>query len=163
MSVMTADYLQTVPMRSPLSYDKQYFQEAHMNSAFEFLKANPVFHLATVDGQQARVRPFGFVMIRNNTLYFCTNKTKNVYKQLETSPDIELSGMGADNTWLRVTGRVAIDDSYESKVQAFEEGQMLLQIYPKGADDETFVTFYFKQAEATLYSFAAAPQKLPLF
>jgi len=53
-----------------------------MSTAYEFLKANQVFHLATVDGTKARVRPFGFVMKRNDALYFCTNKTKDVYKQM---------------------------------------------------------------------------------
>jgi uncharacterized pyridoxamine 5'-phosphate oxidase family protein len=134
-----------------------------MNTAYEFLKANPVFHLATVDGTKARVRPFGFSMIRNKALYFCTNKTKDVYKQLQKNPDIEISGMGADNTWLRIRGRIAFDDSRAAKVQAFEEAPMLLRIYPKGADDEIFVTFYFTEAQATLYSFAEAPKGLPLF
>lgn len=49
-----------------------------METALEFIKANPVFHLATVEGNQARVRPFGFVMKRNGALYFCTNKSKDV-------------------------------------------------------------------------------------
>ena len=133
-----------------------------MSTAFEFMKANPVFFLATVDGAGARVRPFGFVMVRNNALYFCTNKTKDVYKQLVKNPDVEISGMGPEGTWLRVRGTVVVDDSYEAKVQAFKEGQMLLQIYPKGADDETFVTFYLTKAKATLYSFAAGPKELPL-
>jgi uncharacterized pyridoxamine 5'-phosphate oxidase family protein len=134
-----------------------------MKTAYEFLKANPVFHLATVDGDKARVRPFGFSMIRNKALYFCTNKTKDVYKQLVKNPDIEISGMGADNTWLRIRGKVAFDESREAKAQAFEEAPMLLRIYPKGADDETYVTFYFTDAQATLYSFAEAPKVLPLF
>jgi uncharacterized pyridoxamine 5'-phosphate oxidase family protein len=134
-----------------------------MNTAFEFLKANPVFHLATVDGTKARVRPFGFSMVRNNKLYLCTNKTKDVYKQLVKNPDIEISGMGTDNTWLRVRGKIAFDDSREAKAQAFAEAPNLLRIYPKGADDEIFVTFYFTEAQATLYSFAEAPKALPLF
>jgi uncharacterized pyridoxamine 5'-phosphate oxidase family protein len=134
-----------------------------MNTALEFLKANPVFHLATVDGKTARVRPFGFTMKRNNALYMCTNKTKDVFKQLVKNPDIEISAMGADQTWLRIRGKVAVDDSREAKAQAFKESAMLLQIYPKGADDETFVTFYFTEAQATLYSFANPPKSLPLF
>ncbi|MEJ2246763.1 MAG: pyridoxamine 5'-phosphate oxidase family protein [Acidobacteriota bacterium] len=134
-----------------------------MNSALEFLKANKVFHLATVDGTQARVRPFGFVMKRDNRLYMCTGKMKDVYKQMVKNPQIEVSAMGADNTWLRVTGSVAFDDSRETKMQAFEEAPMLLQIYRKGADDENYVTFYFTEAKAILYSFAEAPKELPLF
>jgi uncharacterized pyridoxamine 5'-phosphate oxidase family protein len=134
-----------------------------MNTAYEFLKANPVFHLATVDGNKARVRPFGFSMIRDQKLYFCTNKTKDVFKQLVKNPDIEISGMGSDGTWLRIRGKVAVDESRDAKVQAFKEMPTLLQIYPKGADDETYVTFYFTEAQATLYSFAGAPKSLPLF
>ncbi|MBN2242112.1 MAG: pyridoxamine 5'-phosphate oxidase family protein [Acidobacteria bacterium] len=133
-----------------------------MNSALEFLKANKVFHLATVDGSQARVRPFGFVMNRNGRLYMCTGKAKDVYKQMKKNPDIEISAMGADNTWLRVRGKIEFDDSRDTKVQAFEEAPMLLQIYPKGPDDGNYVTFYFTEARATLYSFAAAPKELPL-
>jgi uncharacterized pyridoxamine 5'-phosphate oxidase family protein len=73
-----------------------------MNTAFDFLKANPVFHIATVDGAKARVRPFGFIMKRNNTLYFCTSKAKDVCKQLKQNPDIEISDMGSNATWLRI-------------------------------------------------------------
>ena len=71
-------------------------------TAIEVLKANKVFHIATVDGARARVRPFSFVMKRNNTLYFCTNKSKDVYKQMFQNPDVEISSMGTDGTWLRV-------------------------------------------------------------
>ena len=133
-----------------------------MNTAFEFLKANPVFHLATVDGEQARVRPFGFSMIRNEKLYMCTNKTKDVFKQMVKCPNIELSAMGAEGTWLRITGKIAVDDSREAKVQAFQVAPNLMQIYTKGADDETFVTFYFTEAKAVLYSFREGPKSIPL-
>jgi uncharacterized pyridoxamine 5'-phosphate oxidase family protein len=134
-----------------------------MSTAFEFLKANPVFHLATIDGDQARVRPFGFTMIRNNKFYMCTNKTKDCYKQMVQCPKVEFSSMGPDGTWLRVHGTVAFDDSREAKAQAFETSANLLQIYPKGADDEIFVTFYFTEATATLYSFREGPKRIPLF
>ena len=131
-------------------------------TVLEYLKSNPVFHLATVDGTKARVRPFGFAMKRNNRLYFSTNNTKDVYKQLVKSPDIEISDMGADGTWLRVRGRIEFDESYETKVQAFEQSAKLRELYPKGAEDETFVTFYFVEAEATLSSFTGAPKTIPL-
>ena len=133
-----------------------------MKTAYEYLKANSVFHLATVEGTKARVRPFGFTMIRNNALYLCTNKTKDVFKQLAANPDVEISCMGADNTWLRIRGNVAVDDSYDAKVQAFKEGEMLRNIYPKGADDETFVLVYFVEGQATLFSFSEPPKILPL-
>ncbi|MBA4419299.1 MAG: pyridoxamine 5-phosphate oxidase [Syntrophus sp. (in: bacteria)] len=134
-----------------------------MDTVFEFIKASPVFHIATVDGVKARVRPFGFMMKRNNTLYFCTNKTKEVYKQLKQNPDIEISDMGSNgSTWLRIRGRITFDETREAKVQAFQEAPNLLKMYPKGADDELFVTFYFTEAVATLFSFTAAPKNVPL-
>jgi uncharacterized pyridoxamine 5'-phosphate oxidase family protein len=134
-----------------------------MKTAVEYLKANRVFHLATVDGAKARVRPFGFVMVRDKKMYLCTNNTKEVCKQMVQFPDIEISAMGADETWLRVRGKVSLDNSREAKAQAFTEAPFLLNLYPKGADDETFVLFYFTEAQATLYSFASAPESLALF
>ena len=133
-----------------------------MKSAYEYLKANPVFHLATVDEGKGRVRPFGFVMKRNNLLYFATTTTKDVYRQLVASPEIEISDKGADDTWLRIRGKVAFDGSREAKVQVFDEAPDLLRIYPKGADEETFITFYFVDAKAMLFSSSEAPEKLPL-
>ncbi len=133
-----------------------------MNSAIEFLKAHQVFHLGTTDGTAGRVRPFAFTMKRNDTIYFCTGKGKDVYRQMSRFPDVEISAMGANGTWLRIRGRIAFDDSREAKEQAFAESPNLLNIYKKGADDENFVTFYFTEATATLYSFTAAPKALPL-
>jgi uncharacterized pyridoxamine 5'-phosphate oxidase family protein len=92
-----------------------------MNTALELIKASPVFHIATVDGTKARVRPFGFIMKRNNKLYFCTNKTKDVYKQLKQNPDIEISHMASNATWLRIRGRIAFDETREAKAKVFEQ------------------------------------------
>jgi uncharacterized pyridoxamine 5'-phosphate oxidase family protein len=133
-----------------------------MSTAYEYLKANKVFHLATVDNGKARVRPFGFAMARNNKVYFCTNNTKDVCKQMAANPDVEISAIGADGTWLRLKGKVVFDQSREAKTQAFAEGPMLLNIYPKGVDDETFITFYLNDPQATLYSFTGAPQTISM-
>jgi len=89
-----------------------------MTTVVEYLKTNPVFHIATVEGTKARVRPFGFSMKRNGALYFCTNKTKNVYKQLSQNPEIEISDMGNEGDLDEGRGRLAFDDSREAKVQA---------------------------------------------
>ena len=133
-----------------------------MDTAIEFLKANKVFHVGTTDGAKGRVRPFAFVMKRNNTIYFCTGKMKEVYKQMSQYPDIEISAMGSDNTWLRIRGKIVFDDTRDAKAQAFAESANLINMYKKGADDETFVTFHFTDATATLYSFGGPPKNLPL-
>ncbi len=95
-------------------------------------------------------------------MYFCTNKTKNLYRQLSQNHDIEISVTGKDNTWLRIRGRITFDETHEAKVQAFEESTNLRKIYPKGADDEKSVTFYFTEAVATLFSFSEASKNIPL-
>jgi len=133
-----------------------------MGSAYDYMKASPVWHLATVDGNQPRVRPFGFVMKRAGKLYFCTGKSKDVYKQLVKNPVIEISAMGKDNTWLRLAGKVVMDDSRDAKAQVLKEMPALKRFYRGGADDENFVTFFLESGKATLYSFSAAPQELPL-
>ena len=133
-----------------------------MTTAIAYLKEHKIFHIATVDKAGARVRPFSFVMVRNNTLYFCTNKTKEVYRQLTTNPNIEISDMGTNGSWIRIRGKVAVDDNQDAKVQAFAEAPELLRIYPKGAQDENFTTFYFTEAETTLFSFGKTPEKIGL-
>jgi len=133
-----------------------------METAYDFLKAN-VFHIATIDNGKPRVRPFGFVMKRDNRLYFCTNKTKEVYRNLIENPSTEICAVGKDGmTWLRIRGIVEFDESKEAKAQVFKEAPQLLKIYPKGADDEIFVTFYFKEAEAKLFSMGANPKDIDL-
>jgi uncharacterized pyridoxamine 5'-phosphate oxidase family protein len=133
-----------------------------MLTAFEYLKNNPIFHLATVDGNKARVRPFSFYMKRNGRLYFCTSKNKDVYKQLFQNPEIEISDMGNDGTWLRIRGKIAFDETREAKTQAFNEEALLLKIYPKGPDDLNFIPFFFTKAEAMMFAFMEAPKNIPL-
>ncbi len=133
-----------------------------MSTALEFLKASQVFFVGTTDGSKGRVRPFGFTMKRNNNIYFCTGKFKDVYKQMSQYPDIEILAMGPNNTWLRIRGKIAFDDSRDAKVQAFAEAPNLLNMYKKGADDETYVLFYFTEAQATVYSFGGPPNNIAL-
>ena len=134
-----------------------------MNTALEFINTSPVFHIATVDGTKARVRPFGFIMKRNNTLYFCTNKTKDVYKQLKQSPDIEISDMGSNSTWLRIRGRIAFDETREAKVKAFEHMPDLLKIYPKGADDELVCDLLLYRGSSHIILFQREAEEYPAF
>jgi len=133
-----------------------------MSTALAFLKSTPAFYVGTADGNKGRVRPFSFVMERNGSMYFCTNTGKEVYKQLQQSGEMEISTMNAEGAWIRVRGKVAFDHSREAKAQAFEVAPTLLRIYPKGPDEEAFTTFYFTEAEATLYTFTAPPVQLPL-
>ena len=71
--------------------------------------------------------------------------------------------MGSNLTWLRIRGGIAFDETRDAKAKVFEQSPDLLRIYPKGADDDLFVTFYFIEAVATLFSFTEKPKNIPLF
>ena len=85
-----------------------------MIEVYEFLKDCGVYYLATMDGNQPRVRPFGTVSIFDNHLYIQTGKSKNVSKQIEANPNVEICAF-KDGKWIRVTGKLIRDDRIEPK------------------------------------------------
>ena len=79
-----------------------------MDEVYKFLKENPIFYVATMDGDQPRVRPFGVVALFEGKLYLQTGNVKPVFKQMTANPKIELCTMGKDGTsWLRVAADAA--------------------------------------------------------
>lgn len=126
-----------------------------MKEVYDFLKKCDAYYLATTDGDQPRVRPFGTVNIFENKLYIQTGKVKNVYKQIKANPKIEISGTINDR-WIRVEATAVEDERIEAI-------QSMLEAYPelKGmykADDGNTVVFYLSDATATFYSFSEAPK-----
>lgn len=128
-----------------------------MNEVFEFLTENPTFYLATIDGDQARVRPFGAVAKFEDKLYFCTNNTKDVFKQLTVNPKVEISTTSKKGEWIRLTGNAASDPSKEAKAAMLEANPMLKKMY--SIDDEIFEVFYLTDAVAVFNSFSSSEPK----
>ncbi|MDR1965570.1 MAG: pyridoxamine 5'-phosphate oxidase family protein [Synergistaceae bacterium] len=118
-----------------------------------------VFHVATVDGDRARVRPFGFIMEFGGRLYFTTGNKKPVYAQLKKNPLTEMSAMLPDDKWVRLEGRAVFDGSEEAKKKAFELFPDFKHLY-QSPDNPTFEVFYLEEPSATLYSMTDAPTKL---
>lgn len=85
-----------------------------MKEVYEFLKKCDTYYLATIDGDQPRVRPFGTVNIFENKLYIQTGKKKSVSKQMKKNPKIEICGMNG-NQWIRVQAVAIEDDRVEAK------------------------------------------------
>ncbi len=126
-----------------------------MEKVAKFLKDAETYYLATVDGDQPRVRPFGTVNIFDGKLYIQTGKVKDVSKQIHANPKVELCAF-KDGRWLRVAGELVEDERIEAK-------QAMLDAYPSlqgmyKADDGNTEVFYFKDATATFSSFTAAPE-----
>ena len=130
-----------------------------MNEVYEFLKKAGTYYLATVEGDQPRVRPFGTVDVFEGKLYIQTGKVKNVSKQLQANPRAELCAF-MDGRWLRVAGRLVRDDRVEAKRHMLEQYPSLQAMY--SAEDDNTEVLYFEDAEATFSSFTAAPETIRL-
>ncbi len=126
-----------------------------MQEIYEFLKKAGTYYLATVDGDQPRVRPFGTVNIFDGKLYIQTGKVKDVSKQLYANPKAEVCAF-VDGVWLRVAGKLIPDERYEAKKSMLDAYPSLQGMY--SADDDNTIVFYFEDATATFSSFTAAPR-----
>jgi uncharacterized pyridoxamine 5'-phosphate oxidase family protein len=126
-----------------------------MEEVYEFLKKCGAYYLATVDGDQPRVRPFGTVLIFENKLYIQTGKSKNVSKQMLANPKIEICAFSGDK-WIRVEALAIEDDRIEPKEKMLEAYPQLKAMY--SADDPNTQVLYLKDATATFASFGGEPK-----
>ena len=128
-----------------------------MEEVYKFLKENPVFYVATMDGDQPRVRPFGVVALFEGKLYLQTGNVKPVYQQMTANPKIELCTTSKDGAkWLRVAATVVHDGRVEARRHMLDENPELRKLYSE--EDGVGEVLYLKDATATFYSFTAAPK-----
>lgn len=121
----------------------------------QFLSEAGTYYLATVEGDQPRVRPFGTVLLWGGRLYIETGKVKAVSKQIAANPKVEVCAF-KDGKWLRVAGELVNDDSRDVKVAMLDKMPSLKAMY--SADDGNMQMLYFKNATATFSSFTEAPE-----
>ena len=126
-----------------------------MNEVYEFLKKCGAYYLATVDGDQPRVRPFGTIDLFEGKLYIQTGQVKDVSKQMKANPKVEISGM-ADGKWIRLAAEAVLDERIEAQTHMLDAYPTLQAMYKPG-DGNTEV-FYLKNARAQICSFTEAPQ-----
>ena len=128
-----------------------------MKEVQEFLKDCGVYYLATVEGDQPRVRPFGTAEIFEDKLYIQTGKSKNVSKQIEANPKVELCAF-KDGKWIRVAGTLVRDNRIEAKKDMLDKNPSLRGMYDEN-DDNTEV-LYFASGVATISSFTEPPKTI---
>jgi len=126
-----------------------------MNEVYEFLKQCGTYYLATVEGDQPRVRPFGTVDVFEGRLYIQTGKVKDVSRQIQANPKVELCAF-KDGVWLRVAGTLARDERVEAKAHMLDSYPSLKAMY--SAEDDNTEVLFFERATATFSSFTAAPR-----
>ena len=130
-----------------------------MEEVFELLKKIGTYYLATVDGDKPRVRPFGTVDLYNGKLYIQTGKKKDVSKQIEKNPNVELCAF-QDGIWVRVAGKLVNDDSREAKKHMLDNYPNRRGMYNE--DDDNTQVLYFEDGVATIYSFTSQPKVIKL-
>ena len=126
-----------------------------MQEVYDFLKDAETYYLATMDGDQPRVRPFGTVDIFDGKLYIQTGKVKDVAKQIAANPKVEICAF-KDGKWLRLSGELVEDDRREAKKHMLDNYPMLRHMYSE--DDGNTLVLYFKNATAVFSSFTEPPR-----
>ena len=126
-----------------------------MQEVYEFLKAAGTYYLATTDGDQPRVRPFGTIDLFDGRLYIQTGKRKDVAGQLKANPRIEISAM-LEGRWIRLSAEAILDENIEAQVHMLDNYPSLKAMYAPG-DGNTEV-YYLHNATAVICSFTSEPE-----
>ncbi|MBQ5989191.1 MAG: pyridoxamine 5'-phosphate oxidase family protein [Oscillospiraceae bacterium] len=126
-----------------------------MERVLKFLKEADTYYLATVEGDQPRVRPFGTAVMFEGKIYIQTGKSKNVSKQLHINPKFEICAFKGGE-WIRIAGTLVEDDRREARQAVLDDYPQLQSMY--SADDGNTEAFYIKDAVATISSFTKAPE-----
>ena len=126
-----------------------------MDKVLKFLKDVETYYLATVEGDQPRVRPFGTVHVFEGKLYIQTGKVKDVSKQLHQNPKAEICAF-KNGEWLRVSGKLIEDDRNEARQSMLDAYPSLQKMYK--ADDGNTEVLYFENATAIFSSFIHEPE-----
>ena len=126
-----------------------------MERVCNFLKKAGVYYLATVEGDQPRVRPFGTAHIFEGKLYIQTGKVKPTSRQLAANPKAEISAFH-NGTWIRLAGELVEDDRVEAKKSMLDAYPNLRGMYDE--NDGNTQVLYFRNATASFCSFTAAPE-----
>lgn len=126
-----------------------------MQEVYEFLKKCGTYYLATVDGDQPHVRPFGTVNLFEGNLYIQTGKVKAVSREMTANPKVELCAFDGE-TWLRVSAKAVEDDRVQARQDLLDHYPELQSLYT--ADDGNTQVFALTEATATFSSFQAAPR-----
>ena len=126
-----------------------------MKEVWEFLKDCGVYYLATLDGNQPKVRPFGTAEIFEDHLYIQTGKKKDVFKQIMENNKVEICAF-KDGRWIRVSGSLVLDDRISAKKDMLDKNPLLRGMYDE--NDDNTVVLYFENGDAVISSFTEEPK-----
>lgn len=127
-----------------------------MNEVINFLNENPVQYLSTVgrDGK-AKCRPFMFCLEQDGRIWFCTNNTKEVYKDMKINPYVEISVSSPEYAWIRLNGKAVFENNMAVK-EACMNNPIVKGQY-ENASNPIFQVFYLENAKAVIADFSGNP------
>ena len=126
-----------------------------MNEVCEFLKKCGTYYLATADGDQPRVRPFGTAHIIGGKLCIQTGKSKNVFREIAANPQVAICAFDGGK-WLRLSGELYEDDRREARAEMLDAYPELRRMYSE--DDGNTAVLAFRSARAVFSSFTEPPK-----
>lgn len=130
-----------------------------MEDITSFIKENPVCFLATADEGRPRVRPVQFMLENDGNLYFCTANTKEMYRQMQATPFVQLASTSKDYvTTLRISGEVKFDNNLSIKEKILKESELVRSIY-KTPDNPILEIFYIEHGTAKFQYLNGQPAK----
>lgn len=131
--------------------------DAAMQTVLDFLKKAGAYYLATMDGDQPRVRPFGTAHLFEGRLYIQTGKKKAVARQIGANPKVELCAMD-EGTWLRVAATLVEDNRTEAQESMLAAYPSLRKMY--AVNDGNTTVYYLKDVTATFYTMGGEPREV---
>ncbi len=117
-----------------------------MSKVKDFLAETGIFFLATVDGDQPKLRPLGAFLEEDGKLIFGVGDFKNVYRQMRANPLVEIAACKKDGHWLRYTGR-AVFETDSKYAEAMIRQSHLEAIYNEQTGHK-LMTFHLEDATA---------------
>lgn len=129
-----------------------------MEEIIKLIEESGYGFLATVENGKPRVRPFGFMFAEDGKYYFCTNSTKDVYKQLIESPYIEYSFTTKNMVTGRINGQITFCEDIAKKEKAINSDSLVKNLY-KSADNPIFKIFYIEHGNAIIADFSGNPPR----
>ena len=121
-----------------------------MQKIYKFLKDARIYYLATSDGVQPRVRPFGTINLYDGRLYILTSKKKSVSQQLHQNPKIEISAY-LHPRWLRLEASVVEDNGFDARMSMLNAYPELSEVFPY--DDENNELWFLRNVSAGIYEY----------
>ena len=120
------------------------------------LSEAPMCFIATACNNEPHVRAFQYQFEQDGKLWFCTARSKDVFKQLEVNPAVEICAVNKDMTWVRITGKVSFEDSHAVKERILSEQPLIKGIYGT-ADNPDFTTFCIEHGGYIIADFSGNP------